>query len=193
VDTSNGDTTFISFRGVKLMADVAFDPKPLIGSPGSLGAEDLKLYGEVALLGIENDKAHKEIYGDYLHRMPVMVGFNIPAFRYLDVLSLEVEWYGARFRDDLWRYQTGRSYYPSPLPVSNPDVISTVDVEKNVDRDNWKWSLYGARTIQQHFKVSVQVANDHFRPGGVVGNPSQEAILSTPKDWYWMGKIAYFF
>jgi hypothetical protein len=67
------------------------------------------------------------------------------------------------------------------------------DYEKNQKRDNWKWSLYGAKTIQNHFKVSVQVANDHFRPGGVVGNPSQEAILSTPKDWYWMGKIAYYF
>jgi hypothetical protein len=193
VDTGTGDTTFISFRGVKLMADASLDPKPLLGSPGIFGAEDLKLYGEVALLGIENDRAHKELYGDYLHRMPMMVGFNLPAFKMLDLLSLEVEWYGAKYRDDLWRYQTGRNYYPSPLPVSNSDVLSVTDVEKNVKRDNWKWSLYAARTIQDHFKVSVQVANDHFRPGGVVGNPSQEAILSTPKDWYWMSKIAYFF
>jgi hypothetical protein len=198
VDTATGDTTFISFRGVKLMADASFDPKPLLGSPGFLGPEDLKIYSEVALLGVENDKAHNEIYGDYLHRMPVMVGFNLPAFKLLDLLSLEVEWYGARFRDDLWRYQTGRSYYPSPLPVSgstsHPGEGSALfDYEKNQKRDNWKWSLYGAKTIQNHLKVSAQVANDHFRPGGVVGNPSQEAILSTPKDWYWMTKIAYFF
>jgi hypothetical protein len=193
-----GDTTFISFRGIKLMADASFDPKPLFGSPEILGAEDLKIYSEVALLGIENNKAYNEIYGDYLHRMPVMVGFNLPAFKWLDVLSMEVEWYGAKFRDDLFRYQTGRSYYPSPLPVSGstsyPGEGSTLfDYEKNQKRDNWKWSLYGSKTIEKHFKVSGQVANDHFRPGGVVGNPSQEAILSTPKDWYWMAKIAYFF
>ena len=121
-----------------------------------------------------------------------MVGFNFPAFRLLDNLSLEVEWYGAKFRDDLWRYQTGRSLYPSPLPVSNGDVRN-IDVESNQKRDNWKWSLYAAKTIRNHFKISAQVANDHFRPGGVVGSPSPEAILSTPEDWYWMMKIACFF
>ncbi len=195
VDTVAHDTTFISFAGIKLMANASFDPKPLFGNPRVLGAEDLKIYGEVALLGLENDKAYKDIYGDYLHRMPVMMGFNIPAFHFLDNLSLEMEWYGAKFRDDLWRYQTGRSFYPSPLPVSNSsyDPVSVFDPEKNVKRDNWKWSLYGAKTIQRHFKISFQLANDHFRPGGVVASPSQESILSTPTDWYWMTKIAYFF
>ena len=193
VDPVTQDTTFISFKGIKLMANAAFDPKSLLSSPSVFGAEDLKVYGEVALLGLEDSKAYNEIYGDYLHRMPVMLGFNLPAFTLLDNLSLEVEWYGAKFRDDLWRYQTGRSFYPSPLPVSTYDVVSTVNVEQNVNRDNWKWSLYGSRTIRKHFKLSFQAANDHFRPGGVVGNPSQEAILSTPKDWYWMTKIAYFF
>ncbi len=192
VDTATHDTTFISFKGIKLMANAFFDPKPLFGGTELLGAEDLKIYGEIALLGLENDKAHKDLYGDCLHRMPVMVGFNFPAFRLLDNLSLEVEWYGAKFRDDLWRYQTGRSLYPSPLPVSNGDVRN-IDVESNQKRDNWKWSLYAAKTIRNHFKISAQVANDHFRPGGVVGSPSPEAILSTPEDWYWMMKIACFF
>ena len=195
VDPANHDTTFISFAGIKLMANASFDPKPLFGVSEIFGQEDGKLYGEVALLGLENDKAYNEIYGDYLQRMPVMVGFNIPACRLLDVLSLEVEWYGAQFRDDLWRYQTGRSYYPSPLPVSNSEGgdLSVFDLEKNQKRDNWKWSLYGSRTIENHFKISFQLADDHFRPGGVVGGPSQEAILSTPENWYWMTKLAYFF
>jgi hypothetical protein len=68
-----------------------------------------------------------------------------------------------------------------------------MNVEGNLKRDNWKWSLYGAKTIRNHFKIGFQAANDHFRPGGAVGSPSQEAILSTPKDWYWMTKIACFF
>ncbi len=194
VDTVSHDTSFISFAGIKLMANASFDPKPLMGRTTLFGSEDLKLYGEIALLGLENKKAYNEIYGDYLHRMPVMVGFNIPAFTLLDNLSLEVEWYGAKFRDDLWRYQTGRDYYPSPLPVSESEASpGGFNVEQNLKRDNWKWSLYGSRTIEKHFKVSFQLANDHFRPGGVVGGPSQEAIFSTPKDWYWMTKIAYFF
>jgi hypothetical protein len=198
VDTVSHDTTFISFRGIKLMANASFDPKPLLGGNGVFGPEDLKLYGEIALLGLDNGKAYKEIYGDYLHRMPMMVGFNIPAFGWLDNLSLEVEWYGAKFRDDLWRYQTvgARGLYPSPLPVDSSDAVSVYQVERNLKRDDWKWSLYGSKTIQGHFKISFQIADDHFRPGGAAGDilPSpQEAILSTPKDWYWMTKIAYFF
>ncbi len=194
VDSATKDTTFISFAGIKLMANASFDPKSMFGGLAMLGPEDLKIYGEIALLGLENDKAYREIYGDYLHRMPVMVGFNIPTLRGLDNLSLEVEWYGAKFKDDLSRYQTGPAYYPSPLPVSNVDPVASIfDVEGNLKRDNWKWSLYGARTIQHHFKISFQVANDHFRPGGIVNGPSQEAVFSTLEDWYWMTKIAYFF
>ena len=210
VDTVNHDTTFISFKGIKLMANAAFDPKALFGGIEILGKEDLKIYGEVALFGLENEKAYKDIYGDYLHRMPVMFGFNLPAFRLLDNLSLEMEWYGAKFRDDLTRFYPSAKNYPSPLPVANQDwkrvqdpinpgisnqgvPWSIADLEQNLKKDNWKWSLYGSREIQGHFRVSFQLANDHLRPGGTVGYASGEAILSAPKDWYWMTKLAYFF
>jgi hypothetical protein len=190
VDSVGGkaDTTFFGFDGTKLMADFEFDPKAVFGGDGIFGREDLKLYGEAAVMGLNFDKAHKEIYGNAAQRMPMMVGFNFPAFGHLDHLSLEVEWYGAKFRDDTWRMQPDIDRPNSPIPFDHSNEM------KRYARDDWKWALHAARTIQGHFKVSAQVANDHFRPYGIANSPATyEVATSTPKDWYWMTKIAYFF
>ncbi len=200
-DTIGGkapDTTRLGFAGTKLMANASFDPKKLFGNMDALGPEDLKLYGEVALIGLDNDKAHTKIYGDYLHRMPVMVGFNLPAFRFLDHLSLEVEWYGSKVQDNLNNFNQGYSDI-SPYPTNwRPDANGNFYSKFSSVRDNWKWSLHGSRTLQQHILLSFQVANDHYRPGIYQGYddvhpPSREAILITPSDWYLSTKLAYFF
>ncbi len=214
-----GDTTYLSFKGTKVMAKAAMDPKVWVGGIEVLGKEDLKVYAEVAIIGLNNSKAYREIYGEYKNRMPVLVGMNLPVFKLLDHLSLEVEYYGAKFRDDLMRYQQSLAYYESPLPVSNSDLgrskvrignpnvpgdsldvmvgttipFDDVNVEKPLRKDDFKWSLHGSKVIQGHFNVSFQIANDHFRPGGVTERERFVAILSTPKDWYWMTKVAYFF
>ncbi len=220
VDTVGGkvDTTVMSFQGTKVMANFSFDPKALFAGSERLGPDDLKIYGEAAIIGLDQRKAYKALYGDLKHRMPIMVGFNFPMFKLLDNLSMEVEWYGAKFRDDYSRYKSGAGFFESPIPVSNSFVnrnpqrqidpvtgdttlvvsgtnipFSQADIEKNQIRDNWKWSLYGSKTIEKHFKISFQVADDHFRPGGTQDQISYEAILTSPKDWYWMAKVGYFF
>jgi len=203
-DTAGGkvpDTTKLSYNGTKVMANASFDPKPLFGGAGWLGSEDLKLYGEVALIGLDNSDAYKKIYGDYLHRMPVMVGFNLPVFKQLDHLSLEVEWYGSRNEDNLEGYRiVGESQPVSPYPTNwklDPKTENHYLARRSI-RDNWKWSLHGARMVQQHVSVSFQVANDHYRPGLFDGYadsnpPHRNAVLVTPKDWYLSTKLAYFF
>ncbi len=180
------DTTYLSFAGTKLMADASFDPKAFLSSD-AFGPEDLKIYGEVALIGLDMKGPYKQIYGDYMHRMPVMMGFNFPTFKLLDHLSLEAEWYGAKFKDDLARYQSTTSNLYSPLPVVNSANV-------NLTRDNWKWSLHAAKTIG-HLRFSAQVANDHSRPGGtyLASGSEWEVFTVTPKDWYWMAKAGFFF
>jgi hypothetical protein len=191
------DTTNLSYNGTKVMANASFDPKPLFGGAAWLGPEDLKLYGEVALIGLDNSDAYKKVYGDYVHRMPVMVGFNFPVFKQLDHLSLEVEWYGSHNEDNLDGYRiVGESQPVSPYPTNWN--YSTFVRRSSHNRDNWKWSLHGARTIQQHVMLSFQVANDHYRPGLFEGYadsnpPHRNAVLVTPKDWYLSTKLAYFF
>jgi hypothetical protein len=200
-DTAGGkapDTTRLGFAGTKLMANASFDPKPFFGNPEALGPEELKLYAEIGLIGLDNDKAHKDIYGDYLHRMPVMVGFSLPVFRTLDHLSFEVEWYGSKAQDNLNNFNQGYSDI-SPYPTNwRPDANGNFFSKFNSVRDNWKWSLHGSRTLQEHILLSFQVANDHYRPGVYQGYddvhpPSRESILMTPKDWYLNAKLAYFF
>ncbi|MEO6096231.1 MAG: hypothetical protein ABIW76_11225, partial [Fibrobacteria bacterium] len=191
VDTAGAvdDTVQLSARAIKLMVNAAFDVKALFGGSEVLGAEDLKIYGEVALLGLENSKVYKDLYGPYSQRMPMMVGFNLPVFKLLDRLSLEVEYYGAPFKDDLKNFENTAIIKTSVIPI---------DVDSNYTKDNLKWSVYGSRTISNHIKLSLQVASDHFRPGVFTGygdnNPPQsEAVLFSPSEWYWMGKVAYFF
>ena len=202
LDTGGGkkpDTTNLSFNGPKVMANASFDPKPLFGGAEWLGPEDLKLYGEVALLGLDNDKAHKKIYGDYLHRMPVMVGFNLPTRKTLDHLSLEVEWYASANADNLDKYNViGHPISPYPTNWDLDPNTGNRYLARRAIRDNWKWSLHGARTIQKHVLLSFQVANDHYRPGIFDGYadsnpPHRDAVLVTPKDWYFTTKLAYFF
>jgi hypothetical protein len=188
------DTTQFSYDGTKLMANFSFDPKRVFAGSDLFGEEDFKLYGEIALIGLKNGLAYKKVYGDYLYRMPVMMGFNLPAFHYLDHLAIEVEWYGAPYQDDLERYKN--THEPvSPMPV-RPFPLDYA--QENFKRDNWKWSLHGAKMIQSHVKISFQVANDHYRPGVYVGfgdssPPLRQALLITPKDWHASSKIAFFF
>jgi len=203
-DTVNNrpDSTYLSFKGVKLMAYASLDPKAFLGS-GSFGPEDLKLYGEAAIFGLDNDKAHRAIFGDALHRMPVMFGFNFPMFNLLDHLSLEVEWYGAPYLDDMLGFRYTAANRPGPMPrdPNNPSYPQPGEVNLpyfNYRRDNWKWSLHGARVLKNHIKVTFQLANDHFRPGIYRGDSDDtpagsESIMVTPKDWYGMLQLAYFF
>ncbi|MDB5104543.1 MAG: hypothetical protein JWP91_2232 [Fibrobacteres bacterium] len=188
VSATSPDTTVLSFAGTKVMMNASLDIKALFGGSESMGPEDLKIYTEVALIGLDNDKAHKALFGEYKDRMPMMAGINLPAFKILDKLALEVEMYSARFKDDITNYNHKGS--PSPIPLGKLDT--------NYSADNLKWSLYGSKVIQNHVKVSLQVASDHFRPGifkGYSDNnpPSQEAVLFKPSEWYWTSKIAYFF
>jgi len=186
VDTVAHDTTFLSFAGTKVMANAVFDPKAWFQSD-VFGAEDLRLYAEAALIGLDQSKAYKAIYGDLAHRMPVMVGFNFPVFNYLDHLSLEVEWYGSRVMDDLSRLQSTTGNFQSPLPVVN-------DKGLDLSRDNWKWCVQAVKTYG-HLRFTGQVASDHTRPGGLQLSPGQEweAFFVRPKDYYWLLKAGFFF
>lgn len=191
VDTTNGgsDTTQLSFKGTKVMAMGSLDLKALFGSEGS--SEDWKIYGEMAIIGLRNTKAYQELYGDWIHRMPMMLGINLPTFGLADVFSFEVEWYGAPFADDITKFTSHTSGRQDPFP-NNPIA------GKNYRRDNWKWSAYLSKVYIDHIKVSAQVANDHSRPGnfkdyGDNNPPDMRSPFNSLQNWYMTAKVAYFF
>ena len=179
-NTTIYDTISGSLSGTKLMARFSLDPKKLFGLTG-FGKSDLVLYGEAAVLGLTD---YPKYYDDILRRIPVMVGFNFPMLGYLDHLSLEVEYYASKNFSDI--NYTGQSGAWLPLT----DFPATIADTK---RDDWKWSVNASKVIFGNLQLSGQVASDHLRPGGSNHNPNGFEAMSTPKDWYWTAKLAYFF
>lgn len=174
------DTILGSMSGNKFMARFRWDPKSLFGLEGVWGKQDLVLYGEIGVLGT---KDYPKYYSDIKRRMPVMVGFNLPTFGYLDKLGLEVEYYASKNFADYGKATTSYSWVPR--------VVQQADKA----RDDWKWSLYFSKVTFGHLRFSGQVANDHLRMFGPpdIGLISYAEALTTPKDWYWIIKSTYFF
>ena len=221
VDPATNDTTFFSNQGTKVMGMMSLDLKRLFGIQSS-NPDDMKLYGEAALLGTKN---YGKTYGDRMKRIPVMAGFNIPTFGLLDHVSLEVEYYSALYRNDLFHVGNNNVVadwtlqprpIPSPKPVTNADygidslgnwvnaLGDTVNVKgtamdmEHMTQDNLKWSLFVDKTFAHHVMFMGQVANDHYRPrsvatGLIKAEGGTAEAFSTLKDWYFMVRMGYFF
>jgi hypothetical protein len=187
------DTVLGSLTGVKLMGRFSVDPKALLGLDGPFGPRDLVFYSEAAVLGV---KDYAKYYDRIGRRIPVMFGVNLPVFGFLDELSLEAEYYANRNMTDYEKVLEDNSWVPRPRAVNEirNDSGAVIGTERTDTRsDNWKWSLYGARVVAGHLKLSGQVANDHLRTGGFYLRPTQSETLSDTFDWYWMFKVAYYF
>lgn len=221
VDSATGDTIFFTHKGIKTMAMFSLDIRKLLGFE-SLGEDDLKFYGEAAIIGLQD---YGNTYGDITERIPVMLGFNLPTFKWLDHIALEVEYYGSPYRNDLvrlgnnnivapWTIQSHP--VPSPMPSQNSDykidadgnwinaqgdtvsVNGTGMARENISVDNIKWSLYLDKTFSDHIRFTAQVANDHYRPrpvatGLIDATGGTAEAFSEPSNWYFMFRVGYFF
>lgn len=180
------DTVTGSLAGTKVMARVHLDTKTFFGFSTlgdlPLGKQDLIFYGEAAIIGL---KEYPVFYDDIWRRAPVMLGFNFPAFGYLDYLSLEVEYYASKNSSNNVEAAFSGAWVP---------WLNDPDLQNYAARDDWKWSVNLAKTLFGHMQFTAQVSDDHLRPGGSHDIPwvGKEA-LRTPKDWYWTCKLAYFF
>ncbi len=87
--TPKGDTAFYTFRGTKLMARLAVDPKRMFDPDGEsavLGPGDLRLYSEATVLGVKNYPSNNDTlfgrtavhYDTLWQRIPVMFGLTFP-------------------------------------------------------------------------------------------------------------------
>jgi hypothetical protein len=220
--TSSGDTAYYTFAGTKIMGRLAFDPKPLFGSLDFFGPEDLKLYSEAIILGVKNypvsmDSNHyynrpiNEFgYNKLLEKMPIMAGFNFPAFKLLDVFSLEVEYYGKKYVNRVPIYANSNNMLRLPLPydpkinqgypygdslTKRPEATGEYSKETyKGGAAQWKWSVYFKRTLLERFNITMQFARDHtLIKTGLAQNVDFEEIFIKDKQWYWMMKFGYSF
>lgn len=173
------------------MVSASFDPKPLLGLD-ILGPKDLVVYGEAALLGVQNQPV---LYEKASERTVAMLGFNVPTFRLLETLAVEVE--------------TNSSIYPNSSQYSQRDIgrrgssfsapaqptIFSSNLEGGYDpsewnKDNVKWSVLANREIIKGISVTGQVASDNARGYVYPSGRRYWALFREPgKDWYWMFKL----
>jgi hypothetical protein len=191
VINANDTSHNYSFRGTKLMGRFSFDPKKFVPARDMFGEQDLKIYGEASLLGVKNYGVaqHSPVwYNSILERIPVMLGFNFPVFKFLDVLSLEGEWWGNRYPNST----EGIIWEGLPLPFI-PSLGLTIDstLYKN---DNLKWSIFGAKTFAGHYRISFQAASDHMHTFAWDWNRFDgEECLRGPEKWSYVLKFGVLF
>ena len=173
------DTGYYTFQGVSLMGRFSIDPKPLFGSPKWMGNQDLKLYGEAAVLGL---KDYPFYYANIRQRIPWMLGFNLPGFHILDVISLEVEYCSNPFPND---WQTSlREGFPIPGGQGfNPGSYADPGTHGDYVYSPWKWSVYLRKEVSRGLFVSAQVAHDHLRLADVNGYAYEELLKDRSQWW----------
>ncbi|MBN1603572.1 MAG: hypothetical protein JW915_18320 [Chitinispirillaceae bacterium] len=186
-DSVSGVKTDYTFRGTKAVCAVTLDPKHFFGST-ILGENDLKIYGELAILGIKN---YPGWYSNRRERTPIMFGFNFPAFKLLDVLALEGEYFPSPYMNSyhfIWKAN-------SPVPDFNTQTGMDYYSEwKAKHDDDWKWSVYASKTVK-HVCFSGQIASDHSSRATylLAGKRLYREMVPRTKDWYFMLRCAFFF
>jgi hypothetical protein len=185
-------TSFYTFQGVKLMARASFDPKAYV-TMDMLGPQDLKVFGEIALLGV---KDYDFYYEKKTERMPVMFGFNAPTFRFLDVLSFQMEYYNSPFPNSI---ENAYRYQMPTLPFVNSGPSGTISEQDpnlfkrdldEVTKDNWKWSLLAKKTVVRGLTIYAQAANDNQRLVNWKAEQSYAPVTNIEwKDWYYMMRL----
>ena len=172
------------------MARFSFDIKKFLPFRNVFGKEDLKLYGEGAILGLENypastlyDSTNQNNpygYNKLSQKMPIMLGLDIPTFRVLDVLALETEWYGCPYPDGYMEIVR------NGLPI--PDQYT------NYQNTPWKWSVYAKKEVAAGFSLVAQCARDHTRlTTELAKNVDYDETLVGNNQWWWMAKVLYTF
>lgn len=187
IDSVTGVKTDYTFRGTKLAAAVTFDPKVFFNST-IFGKNDLKIYGEFAILGVKN---YPGWYSNRQERIPIMFGFNFPAFKLLDVLAIEGEYFPSPYMNSyhfIWKTN-------SPIPdfKTNTGMDYYSEWKKKHD-DDWKWSVYTSKVIK-NVRISGQIASDHTSKATYLpeGKRLYTEMVPRTQDWYFILRCGFFF
>jgi hypothetical protein len=170
------DTTFYSFKGLKAMARLAFDPKVFFNS-SLFGPNDLRVYAEACLVGIANQG---EYYKYPENRIPVAFGINLPGFKVIDMVNVEFEYLNTDHPLN-WT-QVYRLQLPIPVEATSENDLSYT-------RNPWKWSIFIEKRFLKHIGIKAQVSRDHYVPKAYTAiYENRGEFLKRWNDWMWMLK-----
>jgi hypothetical protein len=195
---SNGDTGWYTFKGTKIMGRLSIDPKAFFHSK-IFGENDLKLYAEADIIGLESypDSGITQggqlqlvapSYNKWWEKMPVSIGFSFPTFKTMDNVSFELEWFGARYFNDA---SSAMNMGSAPLPWN----VTYFDDPLYPRKSQIKWSLYAKKSLfGGHFALTGQVGRDHMRLQCASYNDEMwNELLVESKDWWWVLKTSWMF
>lgn len=185
------DTSYFTAAGTLLMGRFSFDPKKLMGDGGPFGPNDLKLYGEAAVLGVKN---YPVFYKKITDRLPLMLGFNVPAFGFLDLVAVQVEWFKSPWLNNT--AQVGNRGINIPhFPLTSDSLLSEKAYNDMTTKDDFKWSVLIQKKLGNHITVSGQAASDHMKLVSsryFYGPQFDHNEITTASDhWYYMLQIGW--
>ena len=189
------DTLQKNWKATKLDARAILDPKPLFGNPSIFGDKDCKIYGEVALLGLSDSIDTVQYYympePSLKHRMPFLLGFNVPTMKVFDLFSVELEWFKSPWPNDWFGQFDINLPYPRAKDPFN-SVQDSIEVDNYIHRDNFKWSFFLKRSISM-FEFRAYIANDHsiYKTFKLENLSCFQQTLKRPKDWQWFVELRY--
>jgi hypothetical protein len=183
-----------SYKGVKVMGRAALNLNSLLPADRR-NPEDLRIFGEVAVLGWEDQPLY---YENRSERMPVMFGVNVPTFKLLDVVTLQGEYYASPFNDISKLNDPSLPIWASAFKQTDPEDPSTkvydetgkIVISEN-HKNDWKWSVYAKKTINRIMTVHAQAASDHLRLTDGKYAASNVPLTSTPSEWYYLVRLEF--
>lgn len=187
------DYNYYSQAGVILNATVAVDLKKLLAPSSLLGKDDLRVYAEAAMLGVEN---HPVFYENALDRVPVMFGINLPSFGLVDLIALQFEVFPSPHANS---YKSSiESNAATPELVTSADrLASGRDYEDAFAKDDLAWSLLVRKQLTRGLTFSAQAARDHARMvshafyAGPGLAPNSIFYATDRNNWYWMAQFSF--
>ncbi len=193
-----------NWQGIKIDARAIFDPKPLFGGMDFIEKEGLKIYAELAFLGLKDTLEvdtsslgrflRQDTTGLYdglvfpdnslLNRMPLMIGINIPTWKILDLLSVELEWFFSPYANDwLGKFADQETSARAPASLEQWDNY--------INKDNFSWAIHVRKSIGK-FETRALFSRDHtiYRLSNVQ-NGNFEQTMKRPDDWHWQIQLRY--
>jgi hypothetical protein len=197
INNTTGDTlrpsveTPLTFKAIELMGRFSLNFGNLFGMDDAASGP-FRLFAEAALLGVENQPY---FYEDRSERIPMMIGLDIPTFKLLDLLSVQLEYFKNSWPDN--NFNVFHDGLPAPtLPPSatgntGPGLYESRKAAGYYKRDDVKWSLLLQRTLVPGWMAVLQVANDHFRGQDQYGQASALPVTQAKSDWYYLLRFAW--
>lgn len=183
-DSAVSDSTHYTFQALKLMGMASLDIKEAIPVlKEKLNPEDLRLYAEIAVLGV---KDYGYFYNDITKRMPIMLGVYVPTFKVLDFLCAEMEY----FKSDYLNNPYWMLYANYPIPQE-------LGAKLPFKKSDFKWSIIAKKSFTKHIYMSAMFGRDHYFLRFPSGRYNVENIknfgeaMPGAEHWQWMLRVGF--